>query len=385
MRRTHCQISHFGSILFVSFIGVAIFIKMLPIPVMLGNGLNAILGIAALFYVCITEKRSALPTAILLYCLAASVLMAVCMLYNENISVEDMLWIITYAGPVAILLTKKVDWKAIQILFWMVTAFYGGCALVGVNPGDISESTSQNSISSNILFVAVLLYLLRWNQVGRISLFPAVATLFICIYGQGRSGVLVAGLLLVVVSAAYLFEEKRLSIFRIILIFLLFAAGAFLLSTFFTEYLLNLNARFDKEGLDSLRYDMWQTYWGLLKQNEFNLLLGAPADAASLLQLYGGNLHNAFFMLHSRFGLIGFFGITVAFLVYCYYAIQNRRFFELCLFFVLVVRSFSDWTAFTGLYDVLFMAVAIGVFFFRNNELLKQSSFSVDFAVREIK
>ena len=180
---TH-QISRFGSFLLVAFVAVAIFIKVLPVPVMLGNSLNACLGIASLLYVFATEKHSVIPTIVLLYCLAASTLMAICMVYSQNISPEDLLWIITYAGPVAILLTKKVSYKATQVLFWITAFFYCVCAVLGIDPSTISETGSRNGVSANIIFVAVLLYLLQWNQTGKISLLPAIATFLICVYGQ---------------------------------------------------------------------------------------------------------------------------------------------------------------------------------------------------------
>ncbi len=371
---TH-QISRFGSFLLVAFVAVAIFIKVLPVPVMLGNGLNACLGIASLLYVFATEKHSVIPTIVLLYCLAASTLMAICMVYSQNISPEDLLWIITYAGPVAILLTKKVSYKATQVLFWITAFFYCVCAVLGIDPSTISETGSRNGVSANIIFVAVLLYLLQWNQTGKISLLPAIATFLICVYGQGRTGVLVGGLLLVFVGLYYLFRVKGLRLSRVVLILFLATVVGYLLSTYFADYLVSMNSRFDREGLDTSRYDMWQTYLNLLWQNVGNFLLGAPVSDSWLLQQHGGNLHNSFFILHSHFGLVGVVAIVLMLLMYCNYSLRNGKLFEFGLLIILIARALFDATAFAGLYDIYFVTILLGVLLIRDKNLLAQGSF----------
>lgn len=348
--------------LFFTFFIVACLGKALPIPLIVGNVITALIGVITLFYVCITERNSKTPTLLLLTVFGATSLMAVCMAVNGNASPEDLLWPVTYSGPIGILLTKEIGTRVFYFLFYAIAAFYLTNALLGNDPNSITAASSRNAISVNMLLLVVLLYFFQWQKKSTISLVPAIIAVLLCIYGEGRTGILVSVVLLIIILFQYLFRVKAFALFKIIVTFILVGVALFLISTVFSDALQVLFSRFDREGMDTIRYDIWSSYLAEVFSDSRWFIFGAPTDSSWLLVYYDGNLHNAFFMLHSRFGIIGFCLLCVTLLFYALYSIKKCHVFEVALLAVLILRSFYDWTAFTGLYDVLFIALMLTVF-----------------------
>lgn len=348
--------------LFFTFFIVACLGKALPVPLIVGNAITALIGVVSLLYVCITERDGKTPALLLLVVFGATSLMAVCMAVNGNASLEDLLWPVTYSGPIGILLTKEIGTRVFHFLFYFVAVFYLANALLGIDPSSITATSSRNAISGNVLLLAALLYFSQWQKLSTISLMPAIITVLLCIYGEGRTGILVSVVLLIVVLFQYLFKVKAFALFKVIAVFTLIGLALLLVNTVFSDALQVLFSRFDREGMDTVRYEIWSSYLAEVFSDPKWFIFGAPTDSSWILTYYDGNLHNAFFMLHSRFGMIGFCLVCVTLLLYALFSIKECHVFEVTLIAVLVLRSFYDWIAFTGLYDVFFISLTLVVF-----------------------
>lgn len=362
--------SRFCSLLLILFLLGTFFAKVLPIGIFVGNAIVGIIGLTLLFYVCITEKNSPIPVYILLYCIMAMTVMSVSMAYNGNSSPEDLAWIWVYAGPVSVLLTKQIDYRYFKFAFYAVTLYIFIQVLTGVNEANLFTSGSRNAISANIIFFAVLLYLFQYNQTGHIDLMPSVLVLAICVYGSGRSGVLVGLALFLLVLLSYLLFEKKMAVFKVALVAVIAVCAYILIVNIFGDYLLYLDARFDREGLESSRTIIWSEYFSAIFSSVGDMVFGAPTTSSTGLHIayYGGNLHNAFLMLHAKFGIAGFLFIFLGILLFTKEAIRRRDFIYGGMLAILIFRSMFDWTAFTGQYDLVFLYIIFNTLLYRKSE-----------------
>lgn len=101
-----------GSALVCLFVLAQFFVKVFFVNDLMGNAFVAAIGAICLLYVCEKEGSSPLFGVIFGFASCVSLLMLVSMLYNQNTSLEDFLWVWAYSGPVAIMLFQSVDHRA---------------------------------------------------------------------------------------------------------------------------------------------------------------------------------------------------------------------------------------------------------------------------------
>ena len=329
-----------GSALVCLFVLAQFFVKVLFVNDLMGNAFVAAIGVICLLYVCEKEGSSPLFGVIFGFASCVSLLMLVSMLYNQNTSLEDFLWVWAYSGPVAIMLFQSV-----------------------VDSTEVFKSGSRNGISSNVILLAVLAYYYRWRQLRKINLLPALLAVPACLYSVGRAGVAISILLLAFVFVAYLVLEDRPAFLKFLIVALACALIAIFAVELFSGLIDSLLERFQREGLESGRAKMWSEYFGLVSTSFGNLLLGAPtmADMSLRIAFQQGNLHNSFLMLHAHFGAIGFVVITVCSVIFLRQLVKRGELFVVGIIGVAIARMLFDGIAFFGPYDLLFMCMVIPV------------------------
>ena len=352
-----------GSALVCLFVLAQFFVKVFFVNDLMGNAFVAAIGAICLLYVCEKEGSSPLFGVIFGFASCVSLLMLVSMLYNQNTSLEDFLWVWAYSGPVAIMLFQSVDHRAFTIAFYAVVAFLLVQIAIGVDSTEVFKSGSRNGISSNVILLAVLAYYYRWRQLRKINLLPALLAVPACLYSVGRAGVAISILLLAFVFVAYLVLEDRPAFLKFLIVALVCALIAIFAVELFSGLIDSLLERFQREGLESGRAKMWSEYFGLVSTSFGNLLLGAPtmADMSLRIAFQQGNLHNSFLMLHAHFGAIGFVVITVCSVIFLRQLVKRGELFVVGIIGVAIVRMLFDGIAFFGPYDLLFMCMVIPV------------------------
>ena len=347
----------FGSLLLTAFFLSNFFFRSFPIDAFYINALVGTVGISALLYTFATEKNSSYPVSIILYGLIASLVMMLSFFYNGNSGIEDFAWIWVYAGPASILLTKRIDYRWFKAAFYLVATFIAICVILGVSENGIFTTTNRNYISATAILLVCLFYLFQFRQTGRITLVPAAICVGVCLYGSGRSGIILGAALFVGILLFYLFYEKRLTFRKTMTVIVVLAIAFLIIWYFLGDTLQYLIYRFDREGLQSPRMTIWAEYWRAISHSLGDFLMGAPTTSSTgfTIARYKGNLHNAFFMLHARFGLIGIILITIGMIYAIARLIGQRDYLGVFLLSVLAVRASFDWLAFPGPYDPVFL------------------------------
>lgn len=207
----------------------------------------------------------------------------------------------------ALLFFYRVNkWVALS-LFYGVALFFGSYIIQ--NGPFVREETELLVNSRNYVSYFVILYsfpyFVNCYDCDRIPslMVPVICTL-ISVFAIGRTGILVSFVLLAGVIYLKMTQKSRVRIFYqitffslIILIVFIGISGDFI-DTYFS--------RFSEEGINTAgRSKAWAEY-SLSLLNPLNLLFGTPIDSLQYTKNYlEGSLHNSFFTLHAREGIVG--------------------------------------------------------------------------------
>ena len=131
-------------------------------------------------------------------------------------------------------------------------------------------------------------------------------------------------------------------------------------------------SKLDRYGVESERTIIWSEYYKGVSNSVFNFLFGVNGSDPQFTHLsdHEGNTHNAFLMLHAKFGLFGFLLISIYLAKSFVKAYKTRQYVFMALLAVVGIRSIFDWTAFPGLLDVIFYFF---ILFYKDDMIYKQS------------
>jgi O-antigen ligase len=347
-----------ASFLAICFLMAFFCAKTFTMPDMMANGLIAFTGLLCLAFAMLNKKLS---TGYLLTALMLSVIMVMCMLFNGNASSLEVMWIWCYLGAALILAQFNVSSKTLSVVLIIVTLIYGRQIVLGVDATDAIGSGSGNNISTYILFYVILLYMKRYEENKSISYWPCIIAIILSIWGNGRAGILASGVLFVLIFFYDYIFVKKAKPSTLIKITMLALIALVIMYFYFDSYIEDLLEKFDRYGYSSVRMEIWSEYFNSAFSSIGNFFFGVPPQAGKtpLLFYYSGNPHNAFIMLHSKFGFIGV--LCVLFLLIRTVArfLQKKEYVYLILIVVWFIRSMFDWTGFPGIFDVLFFYFVI--------------------------
>ena len=170
--------------------------------------------------------------------------------------------------------------------------------------------SSYNFISTIFIYSGVLVAAVYSNDNSRVFLVLAIVTL-VCFILYARSSMVIS-ILLLMWWVAFRVRFSYIAIFLVMLSIGLL----FLWPTVLNIY---SQTKFSNSGLNSARWEMWQSYFSVLDWKSF--LFGLDLSSVDIIKDYGGNPHNSFIRFHSMFGIIGI-GFLVCFLVYSCLAVR---------------------------------------------------------------
>lgn len=327
--------------------------KTFPMPDLLANGMIAISGVVCFMYALIQNKILLWQ---LLVAIGLSVLMFISLIFNGNASVLEILWVWCYFGAAIMLKNFSIDSRKITYLLLAITSIYGIEILLGIDATDAIGAGSGNNISTYILFYVFLIYIKRYEERKKIIYWPCLIAIVLSIWGNGRAGLLASIIMFILVfwyDYKFVSNQKKETLKKVGIL----ASGALLLACIFLgSHIETFFEKLIKYGFTSVRIKIYLEYITNSFKSIGNFLLGVPmiSENNPLLTKYAGNPHNAFLMLHAKYGIIGFSYVILMLKHFFTKYRKEKKYVYLIIFTVWFVRSMFDWTGFPGVFDVLF-------------------------------
>lgn len=365
------------------------------LPPLLCNGAQLLIGICSLT-LCFLVVGKAKLRRYLLFIGVYTAFGIVSFFYNGNADLIELLWPLGYMSAGLLLVFFRPNIKASQ------SFFYGYCAAILLRitlAGDVDAAgfnASRNMISVHVLAL-LSIYLISVRKAGeRFSVMTFLCAIFLCMISRGRSAVFLAGIFALYLLVCLVFDRKAMRVCgKLDLLFWAVMALIYFypilrtiqlpkfdppappettapevpgqpelptqpeipetpvepphLNNTMQQGIENLQAR----GLRSSRIGIWKDYLEKVGASFTDLLFGAAIGGTPTLDDFTTNLHNSFFMLHAKYGLLGLLLVLVAMVCSGWRYLMQRNIHYLFLMAALFWRMNLDYTNFNGILDIL--------------------------------
>lgn len=289
-------------------------------------------------------------------------------IFIKNASLYEPIWIFCYFG---IYLSLKNKFLNPKNLLAITCLFFGIIIILSFKKADpnlIFNSKSRNGISAFGIFFLSLYYISSIISNKKIFIFPTFLLLYCCIWSTGRTAFLVAILWIIGLIIFNPNKNKFEFNYKILIFLLAYLIIYFLAIPFIKELnLQNIDSsnfasspmlqHYKKYGVSSPRFSFWSNYIMFIHTNPKAFILGASRINQPELYPFAENLHNVFFMLHSKTGMIGFIPIVYLLFRSSTNMVKRKKYTILFVFLIFTLRALFDWVGFFGLYDILFYYV----------------------------
>lgn len=356
------KIDKIASFLLLFFAITEISVNYLSIDENLINLIRVSSGLLCSFYA-IKNASSNKKKIIFLYGFLFSILMVISILFNANANYVNILWIWSYIGVALLIYNHNISSTIALIILVVYTVVFSiGSLFNKVEASELFATGSANGVSVLFLFAISVYYLLKYKENSRfISYTPILFLAFLSIWAANRSGLLTAAIMAIgVILNNIVFDTNhRKKTKNIIVLLMVCMFGYYVASTYLGAYSSNMVAKYDRYGNESVRTLIWTEYLIACINDLSYLLFGAPSSDTHIFHynFYNGNTHNAFFMLHAKFGLLGL--LIILFNIIKFFVSRMRRgdFYLIVVMGGIIIRGMFDWTAFPGLHDIFFWIV----------------------------
>lgn len=271
-----------------------------------------------------------------------------------------LIYTFIHLSLVVLLFKNRVSEKIPIAIFYMFFCFvlFQYAHLKDIN--DIFPESSRNTVSWIGLVLCSLYYLLSiLNDKEAKNPFPLFVLLVLCIFSQGRSGIIAS---LILLTSHYLFNFTRntkiwIQVSKNILLMLLFLAIIFKYSGTFDDNLKYFqNRKFDDKG----RQTILSSYWKAI--DYVSIFTGVKIDNIAILKKFHSNPHNSYVSCHIKYGIMAI--ILIGYLLFALIRGAANR----CLYFLtsvygcILLRIFTDRLAFIGNFDFLIYFATILIY-----------------------
>lgn len=273
-------------------------------------------------------------------------------LFVGNMTLSKLMLLVLSWLMVIFVENTKINTKMLNVTSLLINAFllfkiYES----GFNSVTFFYGMSYNYISVYSLLPIIMYYFFVEKYNEKISLYPAVIGVIVCVLGYGRGGILTSFLILFgVETRIILFDGRKVTLRKIIMMeIVLFSALLFALfydkfaNVIFFEKLL-------KYGLDSRgRSELWGGYIREALKNWESFIFGTNATSVPELSDFNGNVHNSILNVHLYNGIIVFVWYVVSIIATLRRALLDHKMIYFTIFCALLFRSFTDnfvWCSF---------------------------------------
>ena len=312
---------------------------------------------------CFMAKNSIMNSAVIFVCIY-TFSGFISWVYNRNADIQELLWPIGFMGIGLLFTVFTISYRITSVIYLVFIIMIS--SLVILNGGMVNSEYSaiRNGVSVGSLLFFSMHMIAAYQNKATVSLVYPLLMLFVNFMAVGRSGVLVS---LLCVAFFVLFSYKsgkahmRESYLIIVCIILLSVCCAFLYIVY-PHIFLDVMDNFSRRGLKSGRLNMWGDY--ILQCWEYfpNILFGSRIEGTELLNMFRENLHNAWIMLHAKYGITGVILCLYLLTRAVYRLVRNSNMYLLTPLVLIFFRMNFDYTNFNGLLDsVLIVYIVYGM------------------------
>lgn len=266
-------------------------------------------------------------------------------------SILYLLYTCIHLSIVLLMFKEKISGSIPLLIFYIFFCFvmFRFAQLENIN--EIFPESSRNAVSWIGIVLCALYYLLSiLNNKNLKNPIPLFVLFVLCVFSQGRSGIIVS---LVLLMSHYIFNYSGnikiwLQTSKNILLLIIFIAIAFIFSGKFIE---NLEYLQDRKLEDEGRQAILNSYCASI--DYISLFTGVKAENVDILAKFHHNPHNSYIACHIKFGIMAFilFGYLLVAIVKG--AANRHLYFLTSIYGCILLRIFTDRLAFIGNFDFI--------------------------------
>lgn len=352
------------------FLGTYVLTRIIPMPDMLANLLAALTGLLCFGY-CVLMQAKAPRWGCLAVGIVFCLSLVVSLIHNGNGSIYYVLWVWAFLGVAMLIYSCRLNPKFILAQYYGFALILILYALFGGPVKDFLAIGSENNISTYLILYLMVYLLSRRYSNAPVTLLPVVAAIVLTMWTGCRGGLLALGAMLALSVVFNVLKSSGknhyVALWRkfkkskpMMIAAAVVAVGAIVLvltSDFFAMIIWKLTAY----GGTSVRTEIWSDYFSSTFDSAGNLFFGPDINGSTYewLAKYPGNPHNAFLSLHAHFGLIPIALIVTVLIWATAWIVRQKKYILGTVLVTAVVRSFFDWTAGPGPYDVIYYYFAL--------------------------
>lgn len=351
---------YFQTFCLVLFSVVVVVVQLVQLTDDQMNMYKALAGLVCLSSFFIFCRDKLLIRKAIWYGLIASLLMILSIIYNENARVTNLLWIWSYLGVGLLLYKYGIPKIVASAIFYGCCLFFCLIAMRGeLQSNEVIEHGSANHVSVLCIYCMFLYYISLKNEKDKLLPYlPIIIVAFLSLWTANRSGIISSGIsfLFILYFNRKLSSKSHNQFKNFILIAVLAVLVIYFFSHYYSQFDVALEAKMERQGIQSARSFLWAEYIKGIFDSLGNFFLGVPGNdpAYRFLHHYYGNPHNSYLVVHEKFGLLGFLIIIYVIIKTAWLSVKRKEWVITATLILVFIRSFFDWTAFPGLYDVMF-------------------------------
>ena len=266
---------------------------------------------------------------------------------TNNSNIGNIVVILTNQAIAFVLVKDKSQLKYFHWFLYLICTYMFFVYMIEHKFDNILNRSSSNFVS--VILIAFLImssiYLISINR--KPSMLLMVIGVGMCVLAGGRGGIL--SILCLCVGILFLNEVSSKSKPIKFLFFL--TVGI----CFFAIYYIYYDKIVYYLGIvtyDAPRFYIWNLYLTETFNSVRNILVGTPLITHQIFVNFSYNLHNIFFNLHAKFGIFPLILVIYGNIKCFIYYIKTKNYYYLLFLGILLLRSFTDFTSFPGVFDI---------------------------------
>ena len=128
---------------------------------------------------------------------------------------------------------------------------------------------------------------------------------------------------------------------------------------------------------NSNRLLIWKEYIDKAKSSIAYVLFGAPQRGSFWMDLYADNLHNSFFQLHAKYGIIMLIYVVFILAKRSLQYYRRKEMYLLIPMIGMIIRMNTDYTNFNAMLDMLFIYLILEPRYENKRIEVSQNEYSV--------
>ncbi len=275
--------------------------------------------------------------------------------YNGNADIQELLWPIGYMGIGLILVNFRVSTIFTSLCYFAYMGIMFSLMIFDRPEASFSFLRfSRNTISVLSLLFFSMHMIAAYRARKSVSIVYPIVMLIVNCLAMGRSGIFTA-ILCNFLFIAYVYKDdgshlkKGHMVVTAGIILLVFLVGGL----FFPQVLAGAIHNFSVVGLRSQRIVMWNDYFMQVGKEFTNIIFGAKIQGSPILDEFHENLHNAFIMLHAKYGMMGIMlcgGLLIRTIRRLF---LNHNIYLMTPLILILFRMQFDYTNFNGVLDFI--------------------------------